>query len=108
MARRQPLFTGDSQFDQLMQIVHLLGRPIGWAEFDEAMPSETIVIPTNQPDFAGLFEGVDPLLIDLLKRLLEVNPSKRITALEALQHDYFNTIPPNLKTLCLEPFVNKE
>jgi hypothetical protein len=31
--------------------------------------------------------------------MLQINPSKRITAKAALEHNYFRDIPENLKTL---------
>lgn len=40
-------------------------------------------------DFSGLEkEGVAPAAVDLLKKLLHVDPKKRITAREALQHPW--------------------
>ena len=35
-----------------------------------------------------LIPGADPMAMDLLKRLLQFNPIKRITADEALRHPY--------------------
>lgn len=39
--------------------------------------------------FSSLFPDASPQALDLLRRLLAFNPSKRITALEALRHPYF-------------------
>ena len=34
----------------------------------------------------------DPLLIDLVKKIMEYSPLKRITAGEALKHPYFDEL----------------
>jgi serine/threonine protein kinase len=39
--------------------------------------------------FASIFISLPPLAVDLLAKLLTLDPSKRITAVEALDHDYF-------------------
>lgn len=31
----------------------------------------------------------DPLLVDLVKKIMEYSPYKRLTAAEAMQHPYF-------------------
>ena len=36
-----------------------------------------------------IFYGFNPLAIDLLKKLLTLNPEKRITVTDALAHEYF-------------------
>jgi len=35
------------------------------------------------------YESVDPLVMDLLKKMLKINPEERITADQALSHPYF-------------------
>jgi serine/threonine protein kinase len=36
-----------------------------------------------------IYRGVDPIALDLLKKLLEVNPFTRINASDALSHPFF-------------------
>ncbi|KAH0922716.1 hypothetical protein HID58_022734 [Brassica napus] len=71
----KPLFRGKSQndIDQLQQIFAVLGTP-----------SET-----TWPGFTSLPE----LGFDLLNRLLNVDPEKRLTVDEALNHAWFNEVP---------------
>lgn len=40
-----------------------------------------------------VFEGYDPMAIDLLDKFLMLNPEMRLSALDALEHDYFYTDP---------------
>ncbi|GAB2215804.1 hypothetical protein Droror1_Dr00020207 [Drosera rotundifolia] len=40
-------------------------------------------------NFFRMYHGVDPLVIDLLKKMLTFDPSKRIMTKEALNHPYF-------------------
>jgi serine/threonine protein kinase len=43
-------------------------------------------------DLQKIYPGTDPKGIDLLYRMLEFNPDKRISASEALSNDYFDDI----------------
>ena len=42
-------------------------------------------------DFLHFFQGANPQAVDVLDRMLAVDPDKRITAGEALSHPYFST-----------------
>jgi cyclin-dependent kinase len=93
MLSRQPLFPGDSEIDQLFRIFRTLGTP-----------SEEIWLGvTSLPDFKPTFPrwapqplssvckelAKDPLALDLVQKMLVYEPSKRITARDALLHPYF-------------------
>ena len=39
-----------------------------------------------------MFPAADPAAIDLLKQMLQFNPSKRCTAEEALEHDFLKSV----------------
>ena len=44
-------------------------------------------------DFSDeLFEGVDPMAVDLVKKMLCLNPRDRVDAKEALRHEYFGVV----------------
>ena len=38
---------------------------------------------------ADKYKNIDPMAMDLMKRLLEADPKQRITANSALEHPYF-------------------
>lgn len=42
--------------------------------------------------FGERFKDVPEVAIDLLKRMLEFNPKKRITVEEALEHEYLSAL----------------
>lgn len=93
MVRKQPLFPGDSELQQLLHIFKLLGTPNesvwpgvtkqrDWHEFPQWKPQ----------GLAKTIPELDPNGIDLLEKMLVYDPAKRIHASQALEHPYFNTL----------------
>jgi len=93
MSAGKPLFPGTSDADQLVRIFSVLGNPT-----EESWPS-LVDLPDFKEPYApmegkGLVHFVpklanDPHGLDLLERMLQFEPSRRISAKEALQHPYF-------------------
>lgn len=91
MVNQRPLFPGDSEIDELFRIFRIMGTPN-----EDTWPGVT-----SLPDFKSSFPkwaakdlttivpNLDPAGIDLLTKMLVLNPSRRITARSALEHEYF-------------------
>jgi hypothetical protein len=45
-----------------------------------------------EPQPLQVFDGVDPLAVDLLSLMLEYDPARRVSARKALRHPYFDSI----------------
>jgi serine/threonine protein kinase len=95
MVTCSPLFPGDSEIDQLFKIFRCLGTPTeelwpGVSNFKDYKPTFPQWVGSN---LAKQVPGIEPLGLDLLKRMLVYEPSKRISAREALQHEYFKDLP---------------
>jgi len=95
--QRVPILRGESEIDQLEKIWDLCGTPTEetWPDFKKLPGGKNMTFnPPKQNCIAERFSKFNPLAVDLLKKLLTLDPKKRITAKEALTHDYFWTQPP--------------
>ncbi|KAG1052369.1 hypothetical protein G6F46_006899 [Rhizopus delemar] len=99
---RKVLFRGNDYVDQLHRIVGTLGLPKDtsfWdssssvTEYIRSLKDVNGMPPPEEPiDFTILFPNCPPEGIDLLKKLLALDPSKRITANEALEHAFVASV----------------
>ncbi|WOH12676.1 hypothetical protein DCAR_0832183 [Daucus carota subsp. sativus] len=71
-----PLFPGDSEIDELFKIFRIVGTPN-----EDTWPGVTAL-----PDFKSAFPKWPS------KKMLCLDPSRRITARSALEHEYFKDI----------------
>lgn len=94
MIIRRPMFPGDSEIDQLYRVFRTLGTPT-----EEDWPGVS-----QLPDYKPLFPKWDPNPLpdaivnlnadDLFKKLMFYDPSKRISAKNAMNHKYFDDLEP--------------
>lgn len=93
MCTRKALFPGDSEIDEIFKIFRLLGTPD-----EQAWPGVT-----SFPDYKSSFPQwarvetekmvptLEPAGLDLLDAMLIYDPAGRISAKQALHHEYFMT-----------------
>ncbi|XP_072968151.1 cell division control protein 2 homolog isoform X2 [Typha angustifolia] len=94
MVNQRPLFPGDSEIDELFKIFRVLGTPdegiwpgvTSLPDFKSAFPKWP---PTN---LATVVPTLEPAGVDLLSKMLCFEPSRRITAQHALEHEYFKDL----------------
>lgn len=94
MVTRTPLFPGDSEIDELFKIFRVLGTPTeetwpGVSAFRDFKATFPKWAPT---DVSKLLPTLEPNGIDLLNKMLIYEPGKRISAVEALKHPYFDEL----------------
>lgn len=90
MINGNPPFMGDSQIEQLIEIIKTLGTPskIEVQEMNRMYDmKEYIKFPkVKTTPWKNLLQTRDPLLLDLITRVMQYSPIKRITPAQALQH----------------------
>lgn len=89
---RKPLFPGKYETDQLAKIFQLLGTPsvADWPDKSPVLRNNFVNFqPRNILDLIPDMDR-DPLARDLLDKMLQFDPKKRITAQAALAHPYFS------------------
>lgn len=93
LVRKQPLFPGDSELQQLLHIFKLLGTPS-----EDLWPGVTKLRDWHEfpqwraQDLSRVFPTLEPAGIDLLRSMLDLDPVRRISAKEALKHEYFDDL----------------
>ncbi|KAK9474003.1 kinase-like domain-containing protein [Dipodascopsis tothii] len=89
----QPLFPGESGIDQLVEIIKVLGTPTR----DQIKTMNPNYMEHKFPQikphpFSKVFRKGPPDAIDLISRLLEYNPTQRLSAIEAMCHPFFDEL----------------
>lgn len=99
MATRQPLFPGDSEIDQLHKIFSILGTPDNnvWPGVSQLPDFKPTFPRWKSKDLKNLVPGLDDNGLDLLSKFLVYEPSKRISAKEALRHPFFSDLAEEVK-----------
>lgn len=98
LVMRHPLFPGHDEKHQLELIMHYFGTPS-----DEDMSTiahlEAAAFVNKhyrqrcfEPAMPAELQQADPLLLDLLARMLVFDPRKRISAKEALRHEWLSSM----------------
>merc|ERR1719397_463501 len=93
---RKPLFRGRSHLDQLKVIFHILGTPtkgnLAWVQDPEAKRWIERRNPNEGQQLGTIFPKVEPDALDLMGKLLLIDPTKRIRVEEALEHPYLKEL----------------
>jgi serine/threonine protein kinase len=98
LATCQPLFPSDCEIDLLFKMFQTLGTPTeqtlpgvtSFKYYKQCFPkwSTGNTLRQRVPE-----QCLDPIGFDLLTKMLIYDPSQRISALEALEHEYFHSLP---------------
>eukprot|EP01060_Flectonema_neradi_P003771 TRINITY_DN1244_c2_g1_i1.p1 TRINITY_DN1244_c2_g1~~TRINITY_DN1244_c2_g1_i1.p1 ORF type:complete len:414 (+),score=62.93 TRINITY_DN1244_c2_g1_i1:70-1242(+) len=101
------LFPADCELDCLFKIFRVFGTPdkTTWAGV-ESLPDFNHSFPKWKPvQLSEKHPTMEPLARDLFGKMLQYDPSKRITPAQALRHPYFNihNIPADTATIVKAP-----
>ncbi len=98
LINRKPLFTADSNGELLSKIILMLGMPASddmeWIDDKRLIQLIKKKYMTSRPvsQLNAEHKGADKSALDLLQKLLAFNPSKRLTAEQALQDPFFSDL----------------
>jgi protein kinase len=105
MFLNRPLFPGTTETDQITRIITVLGTPsqMEWPDGWKLAGSRSLklreekAVPLSTHFVSCSNMSADSL--DLLGQMLRIEPDKRISASECLQHQFFSDVPMSLKSL---------
>lgn len=106
---RKPLFPGKDYIDQLKLIVATLGSPteeeLGFISAPKARAYIQGLPRSGKADFRRIFPGTSPKALDLLEKMLQFDPRKRISVEQALAHPWLEQLhDPSMEGSAPAPF----
>lgn len=110
---REPLLQGKNEIDQLTKTFELLGVPTEetWPGFRRLPNARSLTFPKTAQTTQSLLRTKFPLLtgagVDLLGRLLKLDPKQRVEAEVAMRHAFFAEEPRPKKEEMFPTFPSK-
>jgi len=107
---RKALFPGKNHIDMVCRVAEVLGTPsdseLGWLPKDsDAYRFLRKVCPQSRGvPLAKFYPRATPVCLDLAAGLLRWDPSQRLTAAEAQEHEYIRSYLPKEAPAAPEPF----
>jgi serine/threonine protein kinase len=90
---RKPLFRGTTFYNQLNKIIEIVGTPppedYTFASKSASEYLQNSLSGIDKRPWSQVCQGADDVAIDLLEKMLQFNPDKRISVDEALRHPFF-------------------
>ena len=106
----KPMFPGTSALTQLTKIMEVIGKPskedIQSIQSEIAQTMIESIIIKNKKSLKSMYPKATPVELDLLNKLLQFNPSKRINVEKALEHPYvadFHDQYSDTEIICEKP-----
>lgn len=111
---KKPLFMGRTELDQLSQIVHLLGVPTEerWSGFKDLPYSHRFSFKSAPHEshlrkILAKASSATENAIRFAERLFSYDPTRRISAENALRHPYFSELPAPKHPSLIQTFPSK-
>ena len=97
MFTNKPLFPGDSEIGQLMKIFQVTGTPNekNWPDVESLQDYKKTFPKWKAQNISDLIPEFDKDGIDLIEKLLILDPEKRLTIREAMDHPFFSSLKKN-------------
>lgn len=98
---KKPLFPGKNEDDQLYKIFKIRGTPTPdeWPGIQDLQGYKADFPVYEKDNIANYVPGLDAEGIDLLEKMLVHDPTKRISAKDALKHPYLKDVPKEIKNM---------
>ncbi|KAI3772436.1 hypothetical protein L6452_03622 [Arctium lappa] len=109
LMNKKPLFAGKDHVHQMRLLTELLGTPtesdLRFIRNEDAKRYLAQLPQHPRKSLAKTFPHVHPLAIDLVDKMLTMDPTKRITVEDALDHPYLARLHDVAdEPICLDPF----
>ena len=110
---KEPLLQGKNEVDELSKIFELCGIPTDetWPGFKRLPNARSLRLPKSPVSQGSVLRAKFPFLTSagssLLVSLLELNPSRRPSAKEVLEHSFFSEYPKPKSTEMFPTFPSK-
>lgn len=98
MVNGRPLFAGSDDVDQLDKIFRVLGTPTetSWPQVVELSGWKSNLVRYTPMEWNQVCPRLDRVGLDLLSRMLMLDPHQRISARQAMEHEFFRGLPDSI------------